>query len=126
VGWRRRRPKSGELAVHTGWGGGARGAPECGGLDLRCGEGGLTGVGLSVVARFGRRGMPVRESSGGYSGRLEVWEGAWRQWEAHRHRGWLGRWLVNAVVDEVVVEEVAGGVGGGLALRADMKEEAVL
>jgi hypothetical protein len=34
--------------------------------------------------------------------------------------------LVNAIVDEVAVEEVAGGVGGGLALRADMKEEAVL
>jgi hypothetical protein len=46
------------------------------------GEEGLTGVGLSVAARFGHRGMPVRESSGGCGGRLEVREGAWRQWEA--------------------------------------------
>jgi hypothetical protein len=95
-------------------------------FEVRGGGGGLTGVELSVAAHFGRRGMPVRESSGGCSGRLEVREGAWRQWEAHRHRGWLGRWLVNAVVDEVAVEEVAGGVGGGLALRADTKEEAAL
>jgi hypothetical protein len=90
------------------------------------GEEGLTGVGLSMVTRFGLRGMPVRELSGGCGGRLELLEGAWRQWEAHRLRGGLGRWLVKAVVDEVAVEEVAGGVGGSLALRTDTKEEAAL
>jgi hypothetical protein len=71
AGWRRCRLKSDELAARIGREGGARGAPECGGPDLRCGEG-LTGVGLSVVARFGHRGMSVRESSGGCGGRLEV------------------------------------------------------
>jgi hypothetical protein len=35
VGRRRRRSESGELAVRTGRGGGAREAPECGGPDLR-------------------------------------------------------------------------------------------
>jgi hypothetical protein len=41
------------------------------------GEEGLTGVGLSMVTRFGLRGMPVRELSGGCGGRLELLEGAW-------------------------------------------------
>jgi hypothetical protein len=94
-------------------------------FEVRGGEG-LTGVGLSVAACFSPRGMPVRESSGDCGGRLEVREGAWRQWEAHRLRGGLGRWLVEAVVDEVAVEVVASGVGGFLALRADTKEEAAL
>jgi hypothetical protein len=79
-----------------------------------------------MVARFGRRGMPVRESSGGCGGRLEVQEGAWRQWEAHGLRGGPGRWLVEAVIDKVALEEVAGDVGGGLVLRADMNKEAAL
>jgi hypothetical protein len=55
----------------------------------------------------------------GFEQRTTVRGGAWRQWEAHRLRGGLGRWLVEAVVDEVVMEEVAGDGGGGLVLRAD-------
>jgi hypothetical protein len=110
-----------------GWGGGARGAPECGGPNLRCGErGGSPGLGCPWRRASATGGMPVRESSGGCGGRLEVQEGAWGQWEAHRLRGGPERWLVEVVVDEVAVEEVAGSVGGGLALRADTKEEAVL
>jgi hypothetical protein len=94
-------------------------------FEVRGGEG-HTRIGLSVATRFSHSGMPVRESSGDCGGWLKVRDGAWRQWEAHRLRGGPRRWLVEAVVDKVAVEEVVGGVGGGLALRADMKEEAVL
>jgi hypothetical protein len=38
AGRRRRLSESGEQAARTGRGGGARGASECGGPDLRCGE----------------------------------------------------------------------------------------
>jgi hypothetical protein len=87
VGLWQRRPESGELAARTGRGGGARGFRSVGTrFEVRGGEG-LTKFGLSVAARFGRRGMPVRESSGGCGGRLEVRVGAWRQWEAHRCQG---------------------------------------
>jgi hypothetical protein len=85
-------------------------------FEVRGGEG-LTKFGLSVAARFGRKGMPVRESSGGCGGRLEIRGGAWRQWEAHRCQGGPGRWLVEAVIDEVAVEEVAGGVSFGTLRR---------
>jgi hypothetical protein len=85
-------------------------------FEVRGGEG-LTKFGLSVAARFGRRGIPVTESSGGCGGRLEVRGGAWRQWEAHRCQGGPGRWLVEAVIDEVAVEEVASGVSFGTLRR---------
>jgi hypothetical protein len=48
------------------------------GPDLRCQGGeGLIGVRLSVVMRFGRRGMLVRGSFGGCGGRLGARGGAW-------------------------------------------------
>jgi hypothetical protein len=84
---------------------------------LRCREGqGLTRVGLSVVACFGRKRMSVRGSFGGCGGRLGVRGGAWRRWETHQRRGGPGRWMDEEVVDEVAVEEVAGSTGFG-ALR---------
>jgi hypothetical protein len=95
-------------------------------FEVRGGGGAHRGWAVRGGALRPQGGMPVRESSGGCGGRLEVQEGVWGQWEAHRLRGGLERWLVEAVVDEVAVEEVAGSVGGGLALRADTKEEAVL
>jgi hypothetical protein len=53
------------------------------GADLRCRGGeGLTGVGLSMAARFGHRGMPVRGSSGGCGGWLRVRGG---------NKGWMGQ-----------------------------------
>jgi hypothetical protein len=49
--------------------------------------------------------------------RTTVWGGAWWQWEAHRLRGGLGRWLVEAVVNEVAMEEVAGSQRRSNAVR---------
>jgi hypothetical protein len=95
---------------------------------------GLTGVGLSLAACFGRRGMPVRGSSGGCGGRLGVRGGAWLWWEAHRRRGgldssWMRRssmrwpwkrcWV--AVASELFADCSRGGGSGrdrvGVVLR---------
>jgi hypothetical protein len=68
------------------------------------------GAQFEVPGRGGaHRGWAVR-------GQLGVRGGAWRWWEAHRHRGRPGRWLDEEVIDELAVEEVAGGTGFG-ALR---------
>jgi hypothetical protein len=76
AGRRRRRPESGELAARTGRGGGARGALECGGPDLRYME--VRGS-LKTLIHVGAVRAEGRANEGPLQGLWRSSSGLWRR-----------------------------------------------